>query len=105
MKLVFTSLDFVDAGLMQSMLEAEGIPTDMRNLRSSSLAGEIPVLEVMPEVWVLDDASEERALGLIKAFRAEPTETFPDWKCLGCGEIIPGSFTECWKCGRPMDAV
>lgn len=103
MTLVFTSLDFVAASLIQSMLEAEGIQTEMRNLRTSSLAGEIPVLEVLPEIWVSDPAEAERAKALIAAFRAEPTETFPEWTCRACGETVPGSFTECWKCGQKAD--
>jgi hypothetical protein len=69
MKLVFDHIDFTIVGHMQSVLEAEGIRTEIRNEGASRAAGELPISEVYPELWVLDNADEARAKALIREFR------------------------------------
>ena len=101
MRLVFENIDFTVVGHMQTLLEAEGIRTDLRNAGSAGLAGEVPYTQVYPELWVLDNADETRARAIIKDYqeKSEDTPAGPDWTCPKCGETVEGVFAECWNCG------
>jgi len=103
MKRVFDHIDFTIVGHLQSLLEAEGIRTEIRNEGASRAAGELPISEVYPELWVLDNADEARAKVIIREFReaAANTPTGPDWTCPVCKERVEGVFSECWNCGTP----
>jgi len=87
------------AGMIKGLLEANGIACFIKNERLFTAMGEIPFVECFPELWLLNDEDEPRALDLLKNL-AEPAATpFEPWTCPGCGEIIEGQFTRCWKCG------
>tara|TARA_A100001391_G_C4856744_1_gene221306 strand:- start:28 stop:384 length:357 start_codon:yes stop_codon:yes gene_type:complete len=79
----------------RNLLESEGIPCELRNRLLGSAAGELPVLDCEPQLWVTehDLAHARRLLASIEA--APP---LPDWQC-ACGERLEGSFSECWACG------
>jgi hypothetical protein len=100
MRLVFEHIDFTMVGHMQTILEAEGIRTDLRNAGSAGLAGEVPYTQVYPELWVMDNTEEPRARAIIREFREKDAGTppSPDWKCPSCGEVVEGVFTRCWNC-------
>lgn len=95
MKRVFSSHNAVLAHHTRNLLEAAGIATEMRNLMLSSAMGELPPAECQAEVWVLKDEEAPRAIGVLR--RGAPAG--PDWTCAGCGERLPGQFTQCWNCG------
>lgn len=103
MKLVFDHIDFTLVGHLQSILEGEGIRTEIRNLNASSAAGAIPVAQVYPEIWVLDNRDEARARALIHDFLESSPRTppGPDWVCPLCHETVDGVFSECWNCSTP----
>lgn len=103
MRLVFENIDFTIVGHMQTLLEAEGIRTDLRNAGSAGLAGEVPYTQVYPELWVLNNADEQRARAIIKDYQEKSADApaAPDWICPKCGETVEGIFTECWNCGTP----
>jgi hypothetical protein len=103
MKLIFDHIDFTIVGHLQSLLEAEGIKTEIRNLGGSGAAGELPFTQVYPELWVLDNADEARARAIVKEYReaAAATPVSPDWTCPVCKEHVEGIFSECWNCGAP----
>ena len=50
---VFEDFDLARVGHFQSALAAAGIRTLLKNQFMSSVMGEIPFVEVMPELWVL----------------------------------------------------
>jgi hypothetical protein len=106
MRLVFENIDFTVVGHMQTLLEAEGIRTELRNAGAAGLAGEVPYTQVYPELWVLDWMDEPRALALIRDYRDKDAATPPaaDWTCPSCGETVDGVFAECWNCGAAMPA-
>jgi hypothetical protein len=84
MREVFTHKEFTLVGHYQTLLEAEGIPTF------------IPAL--FPVLCVENDADFDRAVEIIrKVYKPEPNN-LPDWPCT-CGELVPGNFDTCWKCG------
>ena len=67
---------------------------------ASSIAGELPPDQALPEVWITDDDELER--GARAAARAAP----PDAPALGlprpAGELVDGPFEQCWNCGAAM---
>jgi hypothetical protein len=101
MKKVYESMNFHKVGFRQSILQEAGIECLIRNEGGAGLAGEIPFTEVYPELWVVEDADEARALELLAAQRdalAAPVD-LADWTCAQCGETVPGNFQTCWNCG------
>jgi rubrerythrin len=103
MKLVFDHIDFTVVGHLQTVLEGEGIRTEIRNEAGSGAAGELPFTQVYPELWILDNKDEARAKEMIREFRAtaDDSPTGPDWTCPVCHEAVDGVFSECWNCSAP----
>ncbi len=66
---VFEDFDIALVGLYESVLEAEGIPTFMKNRFLTAGAGEIPFLEAVPQLWVLNDADAARAVSVLVELR------------------------------------
>lgn len=63
---VFEDFDIALVGYYQSVLESNDIPTFMKNQFGTSGAGELPFVEVVPQLWVLNDADLERAQALVR---------------------------------------
>jgi len=103
MRLVFEHIDFTIVGHLQTILESEGIRTELRNTGSAGLAGEVPYTQVYPELWVVENHDESRAREIIRDYREKDaaTPTGPAWICKNCGESVDGIFTECWNCSTP----
>ena len=64
---VFESFDFMEAGRIQSLLEAEGIKTFLKNEFSTGALGELPFQEVAPQVYILDPDDLERAMDIVNS--------------------------------------
>jgi hypothetical protein len=64
MKRLFSSLDSVEVGLRESVLEAADIPYEVRNVTLSEIAG--PSFITPLELWVLRDEDYEPALRLLQ---------------------------------------
>lgn len=95
---VFENFDFSRVGQMQSLLEANGIRTFIRNEYGSSVMGGVPFVEVVPQLFVLEEADVARALELLKLDRPRAAEG-ADWICPECGVDVDANFNRCWKCG------
>lgn len=96
---VFEDFDITLVGHYQSILEANGIETFMKNRFGTSGAGELPFVEVIPQLWVLNEADEKRALELIGEVQtAKDEKPAEDWICLKCGTKLEAAFTHCWQC-------
>ncbi|MBK1827140.1 DUF2007 domain-containing protein [Haloferula rosea] len=92
-------------GHFQSILESEGIRTEVRNEGGSSLAGEVPFTQVFPELWVIEPEDTERAKQLIETYLAEDSRssaTLKPWTCPNCAETVTAELAECWNCGTPF---
>lgn len=99
---VFENFDIALVGHYQSVLEANGIETFMKNRFGTSGSGELPFVEVVPQLWVLDDADVERARRLIDELHNEQGESKAGkWICSSCETPQEGVFTHCWKCSAP----
>ncbi len=97
MKLVYTSPTPMMTGFIQNVLENAGIRCILKNYFLGSGAGELPVNETWPQLWVSAD-DESRALEIIRT-TLDAQANAPAWECPQCHEQMEGQFQECWKCG------
>lgn len=95
---VFSPWQRTDAWLLRDLLQQEGIAVLLRNEELFAAMGEIPFIELRPELWVIDDEVLPRAQCLIEAWQRETTTVA--WSCPACGEELEGQFDACWKCGH-----
>ncbi len=95
---VFENFDFSRVGQMQSLLESHDIKTFIKNQYGSSVMGEVPFVEVVPQLYVLEEKDLPRAKELLQLDLPvkQPDE---DWVCPECGVEVEGIFDRCWKCG------
>lgn len=63
---VFEDFDITLVGYYQSVLAAHDIETFMKNQFSTGGLGELPFVEVVPQLWVLNEAEVPRAMALLK---------------------------------------
>jgi hypothetical protein len=104
MRRIYSSQDAAFTIFLKGVLESEGIACTLRNAFLAGGAGELPVNETWPELWVLDDADEDRARRIVEAASQGPSGG-PDWTCPSCGELIEGQFDQCWQCGADRPEV
>jgi hypothetical protein len=97
---IFESFDFSRVGRLQSLLESRGIPTYMRNQFASSVMGEVPFVEVCPQLFILDDGDLELAQRLLLLDLPANADS-AEWQCPRCGLEIEGQFARCWNCAAP----
>lgn len=98
MKKLFVSQSLVEVEALKEFLDGAGLLCMIKNRQGSSLAGEIPFVEVFPELWVNEEDFEE-AHAMVKARTEAPIPAASSWTCPGCGEPLSGEFTTCWQCG------
>lgn len=101
MKRVTRAPNIFIAQLWVDQLKGAGIEASMQRYFAGSIAGDLPVDQVQPEVWVTDDADLDRAHALLEAIRRTPERR---WICPGCDELVEGPFEQCWNCGGLMPA-
>jgi hypothetical protein len=98
MKELFRERALSRVSYYQSLLEAEGIPTFMKNENVSVMEG-VSIPEFFPALCVVNDQDYDAAVGLIKAdlSRSENCST-EEMACGSCGELSPVNFDTCWNC-------
>ena len=94
---VHTAESLIEIAHLRNVLEAAGIPCEVRNDRLGGVLGEIPFVECWPELWVRRPGDVLRARGLIAEAR-QPAEAAQPWQCPACGETIEPQFAQCWHC-------
>ena len=102
MKRVISHESLAHIGLVRNLLEQSGIACLIKNEQLSGGLGEIPFLECLPELWVLQDKDLPRAEALIKDMEKTDAPRRP-WRCRRCGESNEGHFAACWQCGTADD--
>jgi hypothetical protein len=104
MKELFREPDFTRVAFYQSLLEAQGIPTFIRNqdLSSCSPAG-YPIPEFYPALCVMNDDDYVAAVQIIRRhLLADRGAADTEIPCPACGEPNPGNFDLCWSCNAPL---
>ena len=98
MKKLYVSHSLIDVESRKELLDQAAIPNMVKNQRTNMLGGEVPFVEVFPELWVIQDEDYEQAQQLLNDWEeAQPIETTA-WTCTSCGEVHQKEFTTCWKC-------
>ncbi|MFN3628476.1 MAG: DUF2007 domain-containing protein [Casimicrobiaceae bacterium] len=77
------------------VLNRAGIEVTLQRLYQQGVAGDIPLDQVDPELWLMDEAQFARAQELLSVLKNPPQRR---WFC-ACGEEIEGGFEQCWNCG------
>jgi hypothetical protein len=95
---VYTVADPLIAGHLESILAERGINALVRNRFLTGGVGELPPLEVWPEIWVDRDDADIAKTIIYEVIEPEGPPP-PSWQCPDCGEQIEGQFAECWHCG------
>ena len=91
-------------GHLKNLLEQSGIACVIKNDQLSGGLGEIPFLDCLPELWVLQDEELSRARAVLEA--AEKTDIArAAWRCPQCGESNEGQFAACWQCGAADEST
>ena len=75
------------ATLWADLLCHAGVPTTVQRAYASSIAGELPPDQALPELWIIDDERLEHARRLLHELRHPPVR---HWLCMGCGEAVDG---------------
>lgn len=86
--------------MLKMLLEGEGISCLLRNEELFAAMGEIPFVDLYPELWVVDDEVYPRARVLLDGWLQTDGHSAEEWSCPECGERLEGQFGACWKCGR-----
>jgi hypothetical protein len=89
------------ATLWADMLSGAGIAATVQRAYASSIAGELPPDQALPEIWLRDAAQLEAAKALLAEMQHLPHRL---WACPGCHEIVEGPFEQCWNCGEVRPA-
>jgi len=63
---VFEDFDITLVGYYRSVLEANDIETFMKNQFGTGGLGELPFVEVVPQLWVLNESQAPRAIKMIR---------------------------------------
>jgi hypothetical protein len=97
MKRVTQAPNLALATLWTDMLADVGIQASVQRAYASSIAGELPPDQCLPEVWVQDDSRHAQALSLLHDWQHRPQRR---WFCPSCRELVEGGFDQCWNCGN-----
>ena len=89
------------ATLWADMLSGAGVPATVQRAWASSIAGELPPDQALPEIWLQDDTQFDLAQTLLWEWRHLQHH---HWACPTCCEIVEGPFEQCWNCctQRPL---
>lgn len=103
MKKLTSSESLVTINHYKNVLDSEGVASVIKNAILGGIAGEMPLDQVWPELWVVNDLDYDRAKQLIDVNIADESPNDP-WKCKKCGEENEGQFAACWNCSSKFNA-
>jgi hypothetical protein len=101
MERFYIALNRFDAYLLLHRLQHAGIAAHVFNEHVQSIAGEVPLDVVQPQVWLENSGDRSRAERELAAMQRERAQT-GSVRCRDCGEENPANFELCWKCGRSL---
>jgi len=98
---LYTATDLADATLLVDQLARSGVRARVRNADLSSLAGQLPFGQVLPEVWLERDGDAYAGSTILEDYVArKKVPAGEDRRCPECGEDNPSNFELCWQCGE-----
>ncbi|MEE9118772.1 MAG: DUF2007 domain-containing protein [Calditrichia bacterium] len=99
MKKIYSADNLIMAGHVKGLLESNSIECIIKNQNLAGAIGELPPVECWPEVWVINDEDNDRALKIVTSVITDDQTSKTAWTC-DCGETIEGQFSACWQCGK-----
>jgi hypothetical protein len=102
MKRIYQAATLQDAHIVSHLLADAHIPHHILNEHQQGGVGELPFTHAYPEIWLVNEGDERRALEIVAAFEMPANDNRPDTECPHCGERNPANFGLCWSCGRLM---
>ena len=100
MKMLFSSPQSPEVGLLKDLLDKASIPCEIRNENAYS---NFPGAIFYPELWILNDDDYSKASEIRDALCGTISESPEPWICATCGEKSEGQFRSCWNCGTGPD--
>ena len=101
MKLVYTSADAAEVGLLKNVLKKSGIRCVEIN---EQVAQVIPSAPFQAELWIENEADYPAAVALLEEWQHPTNTAGAEWICSRCGEKLESQFSKCWKCGTRREA-
>lgn len=95
---VFSHDNIIVVYNLRNLLEHAGIQCELRNDFVSSAAGEVPPIEVWPEIHVAPEQSKKAEALIEEAMKGPHDQT--SWFCQKCSESNAPAFELCWQCGQ-----
>jgi len=87
-----------------NLLQQAGIACRLSGLYLQGGAGEIPVDQCGPDLWLENEHDRDAAMQIIEGTADGRRAAGPNWHCETCGEWLEPQFTTCWQCGAPRPA-
>ncbi len=98
---ILREVDMSRIGLLQGLLESNGIKTFVRNEFLS--ATEVMIPAFYPALCIVDDNDLQRAIEVIRKHEREfEGDADREVHCHHGGEDSPGTFAVCWSCGTEL---
>lgn len=97
MRKIYTAANLIEAKTLARILDQQGLLNFVKNENLQVGLGELPFVEVWPEVWLVSEEDWKDADEILQQFLRQ--EKLSDWKCTWCSETNPGAFELCWSCG------
>ena len=90
-----------------NLLTQAGISCHLTNRYMQGGAGEIPVDQCGPDIWLENEHDKAAAMQIVEGpVKNELFGARFNWQCDDCREWLEPQFTTCWQCGaaRPQDS-
>lgn len=87
---------------MRNVLKMYQIESNITGEYLSAVVGEVPPIEVWPQLWV-SEQDFERAKKIIEEGIKDSPDTPELLICPKCGEEVEDQFAMCWNCGATMN--
>ncbi len=101
MQKIYAHPDIGMVHLVRNELENRGIETMIQGEHLTGLIGGGSGIEAWVELWVVDDARIQEAMGIVRGvIEHDEVEGAAPWKCPNCGEEVEPQFAVCWNCGQ-----
>lgn len=82
-----------------NLLEQAGIACRLTGMHLQGAAGDIPVDQCGPDLWIENPQDRDRAKRIIEDGIDPSFAERSHWQCETCGEWLEPQFSECWQCG------
>ena len=103
MRKIYQAANLFEAQILRDRLQAAHLRAEVFNAHAHSAAGALPVTEIYPEVWILEDNDWDLAQRVMGEYQAElQAGNQCERICPKCGEMVPGNFASCWNCGAEL---